>query len=234
MGSHRTDSPCLGPSRLRRFATTPSARPCAAPRQSGAGLALLALALCGTAGCADRESFLRTGPSTSQLKVSLSHVQFENEQLRTEVARLKEESRSMEDRLVQEQIHNGDLAARLDDARNVLRDRGLDSGTRLGARAGGKALPDPDDASTRPRTLPAGRTTRKPRKPPAASIPGELDLPTAAEDTETQTGTISLLSPTPPSRRAVFPDDSSGFSADDDLRWQPVATAPAAQPVPRR
>ncbi len=34
----------------------------------------------------------------------------------------------MEDRLVQEQIDNGDLAARLDDARNLLRDRGVDAG----------------------------------------------------------------------------------------------------------
>ena len=51
------------------------------------------------------------------MKTTISHLQFENEQLKTEVAKLKEESRSFEDRLVQEQVHNGDLAARLDDWR---------------------------------------------------------------------------------------------------------------------
>ena len=42
----------------------------------------------------------------------------------------------MEDRLVQEQIDNGDLTARLDDARNLLRDRGIDAGrtSRLAGR----------------------------------------------------------------------------------------------------
>ena len=67
------------------------------------------------------------------MKTTISHLQFENEQLKTEVAKLKEESRSFEDRLVQEQVHNGDLAARLDDARNLLRDRGIENDTRLGA-----------------------------------------------------------------------------------------------------
>ena len=61
-------------------------------------------------------SFLNGGASPGQIKVSLSHLQFENEQLKAEVAKLKDENRTMEDRLVQEQIHNGDLTARLDDA----------------------------------------------------------------------------------------------------------------------
>ena len=116
------------------------------------------------------------------MKASLSHLQFENEQLKTEVAKLKEENRSMDDRLVQEQMHNGDLAARLDDARNLLRDRGIDSETRVGARSRGTRSGDPDEELSQPRTLPAGRTSKKPRKPPAASIPGDLDdLPTASD-----------------------------------------------------
>ena len=176
------------------------------------------------------------GPSASQMKISLSHLQYENEQLKTEVARLKEESRSMEDRLVQEQIHNGDLTARLDDARNILRDRGVDTETRVGTRTKGKKGADPDGEIAQPRTLPAGRTTRKPRKPPSASIPGDLDdLPTASDESEPQTGTISFKSPGSTSRRPKFPDDSSrSASEDDELRWQPVATAADPQAPPRR
>jgi hypothetical protein len=186
-------------------------------------------------GCAGRQSVLTGGPSTSQLKTSLSHLQYENEQLKTEVAKLKEESRSIEDRLVQEQIHNGDLTARLDDARNILRDRGLDTETRLGSRARGQRSSDPDDELAQPRTLPAGRTSKKPRKPPAASIPGDLDdLPTASDDLESKTGTISFRTPDFTSRRPTFRDDSHHLaSEDEDLRWQPVASAADPQP-PRR
>jgi hypothetical protein len=163
------------------------------------------------------------------MKTSLSHLQYENEQLKTEVARLKEESQSMEDRLVQEQIHNGDLTARLDDARNILRDRGLDTETRIGSRAKGKNSAEPDDELAQPRTLPAGRTSKKPRKPPAASIPGDLDdLPTASDEIEPKTGTISFKSPGFSRRRPAFPDDSHRSSTeDDDLRWQPVAIGPS-------
>jgi hypothetical protein len=186
-------------------------------------------------GCAGRESVLTGGPPASQMKISLSHLQYENEQLKTEVARLKEDSRSMEDRLVQEQIHNGDLTARLDDARNILRDRGVDTETRVGTRTKGKKGADPDDEIAQPRTLPAGRTTRKPRKPPSVSIPGDLDLPTASDESEPQTGTISFKSPGSTARRPKFPDDSSrSASEDDELHWQPVATAADPQAPPRR
>ena len=41
---------------------------------------------------------------------------------------------------MQEQIDNGDLTARLDDARNLLRDRGLDPDVRLGSRRGGEGM----------------------------------------------------------------------------------------------
>ena len=45
----------------------------------------------------------------------------------------------MEDRLVQEQIENGDLTARLDDARNLLRDRGIEADVRVGSHRGGES-----------------------------------------------------------------------------------------------
>jgi len=196
----------------------------------------MAITLLMITGCAGRDSILTGGPTAGQMKTSLSHLQYENEQLKTEVARLKEESRSMEDRLVQEQIHNGDLTARLDDARNILRDRGLDTETRVGARTKGKRNTNPDDEIAQPRTLPAGRTSKKPRKPPAASIPGDLDnLPTASDRDDAASGTISLKDndAPPPRVRPTFGWDQAPASEDGDLRWQPVANAADPQ-APRR
>ena len=88
---------------------------------------------------------------------------------------------------MQEQVHNGDLAARLDDAHNILRDQR--DRQRYAARCDGRAgrrTADPDDEISGPRAIPAGRSSRKPRKPPAASIPGgDLDdLPTASDEEE--------------------------------------------------
>jgi hypothetical protein len=188
------------------------------------------------AGCAGRESILTGGSSVGQLKTTLSHLQFENEQLKTKVAQLEEEHRTVEDRLVQEQIHNGDLAARLDDARNLLRDRGLEADTRMGARGRDSRPIGSDEDRGRVRTLPAGRTTKKPRKPPAASIRGDLDqLPSASEHESENAGTISFRSRGTPFHRPTFPDDPADFRFNDDqLRWQPVATGPDPQAPAKR
>ena len=130
----------------------------------------------GIAGCSGQSNFLTGGPTVGQLKTSLSHLEYENEQLKKRTAKLESENRSMEDRLVQEQIDNGDLTARLDDARNLLRDRGLEPDVRLGSRRRGNSddLSDDDDGQ-RARTLPAGRVTRPRRKPPFAQISGRVD-----------------------------------------------------------
>ena len=178
---------------------------------------------------------LSGGSSPGQMKATLSHLQFENEQLKTEVAKLKEENRSMDDRLVQEQMHNGDLAARLDDARNLLRDRGIDSETRVGARSRSTRTGNPDEELSQPRTLPAGRTSKKPRKPPAASIPGDLDdLPTAPDREDAASGTISFKDNDAPPLRHAFSDDPGPASDEDDqLRWQPVASDPS-RATPRK
>ena len=197
----------------------------------------LVVALVVVAGCSGRSSVLTGGASTGQMKTSLSHLQFENEQLKTEVAKLREESRSFEDRLVQEQVHNGDLAARLDDARNLLRDRGIENDTRLGATTRGSRAADQDDELSGPRAIPAGRSSRKPRKPPSASIPGgDLDdLPTASDDALDNNDTISLKAGDSPKRQARFSDDPARSPEDEDqLRWQPVATTHGPQSTPRR
>lgn len=189
-------------------------------------------------GCSGRSGFLAGGPTTGQMKTTISHLQFENEQLKTEVAKLKDENRSIEDRLVQEQVHNGDLAARLDDARNLLSDRGIEADTRLGARSRGSRAADAseEEAPAGPRAIQAGRSTRKPRKPPAASIPaGDLDgLPTDPVDSS-ESDTISLKDRDTRPRRPSFDDDTiRPVDDDDNLRWQPVVTSEAPGTSPRR
>jgi len=174
------------------------------------------------AGCSGQKPF--QGGSSASMKTTLSHIQFENEQLKTEVAKLKEENRSIEDRLVKEQLHTGQLAARLDDARNLLRDRGIDSDTRLGSRSEDS---DPDDDLSRPRTQPAGRSTRKPRKPPTARIPSEQEanLPRAREGDEADGGTISFKAPgsSPPRSRSTEDSVAKVEDDEDSFVWQPVA-----------
>jgi hypothetical protein len=164
------------------------------------------------------------------MKTSLSHLEFENVELKRSVAKLQQENRSMEDRLVQEQIDNGDLTARLDDARNLLRDRGIESDTRLGSRRpGGKgsssSLEDDDPSG---RTVPASRAERQRRKPPFAQISGQVDpLPSANDDD-------GALKRKPRAKRSTK-TDQSGVGFDDvldhqsynsgSLRWNPVARA---------
>jgi hypothetical protein len=196
------------------------------------------LCLISIAGCAGSGNVLSGGPSNAQLKTSLSHFQYENEQLRTEVAQLKEENRTIENRLVQEQISNGDLTARLDDARNLLRDGGVEGETRIGSMSRGAEDREREESPPPARTLRAGRTSRKPRKPPTASIPGDTDDPPSSpsRSDEKGSGTISFRSSRATPHRHSFPGDGPDPSlADDDpTLWRPVARAPDAQAPIRR
>jgi len=178
------------------------------PARAGSALSLLACLAVTSAGCSGRGTYITGGPTTGQLKTSLSRLEYENDQLKTQVARLKEENRLFEDRLVQEQLHSGDLAARLDDARNMIRDRGYDF----------------DDAAadapvSRPRTLPAGRATPR-RKPPTARIPSPVDdeeIPPLILDDDRPPARSSRQKP------AARSEDSVSMRVDDDFRWIPVA-----------
>ena len=181
------------------------------------------------AGCAGERTILTGGPTVGQLKTSLSHIEFENEQLKKSVAKLERENRSMEDRLVQEQITNGDLAARLDDARNLLRDRGVDADVRIGSRreaddAGSSASDRPD---SRARTV--GQPARPRRKPPFAQISGQVDaLPSAAPEKGTDFDQPAPRERKSKSRRpgSTFDDDLDHHSFNSSaLQWLPVAEA---------
>jgi hypothetical protein len=139
-------------------------------------VAVICAVLSTLTGCSGQSSFLTGGPTVGQLKASVSHLEYENEQLRKSAAKLERENRSMEDRLVQEQVENGDLTARLDDARNLLRDRGLESDVRVGSHRGGTTLggstSEGEDAERA--SLPDG-SRKRPRKTPFAQISGGSD-----------------------------------------------------------
>jgi hypothetical protein len=185
----------------------------------GAGLIALS-------GCSGRSSFLAGGPTMGQMKTSLAHLEYENAQMKRDVAKLRRENRQMENRLVQQEQDNGELTARLDDARNLLRERGLEPDERTAAGRDG-SQGDPD-AAGRARTLPAGQSTRKRRKPPVARIPGQFSpaVPDGGQDEEE--GTLG-----PPQAAPGAGADQTGLRFDDNLdhhtyytgpmRWSPIA-----------
>jgi hypothetical protein len=180
-----------------------------------------------SAGCSGQSNFLTGGPTVGQLKTSLSHLEYENEQLKRKTAKLEQENRSIEDRLVQEQIDNGDLTARLDDARNLLRDRGVEPDVKLGSRRRGEGDDRSAEDGGRARTLPTGRATRERRKPPFAQISDKVEVVPPIQDG---------VDRAPASRnRRKTRIDGTGRGADDvsdhhsfnagPLRWLPVADA---------
>ncbi len=201
-------------------------RPRSTPAASAARCVCL-LTVAALVGCSGRGTYITGGPSTGQLKSSLSRIEYENGELKTQVARLKEENRRFEDRLVQEQLHNGELAARLDDMRNLMRDRGFNDPDA-----------DYDDAPlTRPRTLPAGRSSSSRRKPPAAQISraGEArEMPPIRIDDGSRSDRPSQgARRSRPSLAPVDPDDDVGVN-EKDMRWTPITAQGAALDAPPR
>jgi hypothetical protein len=161
-------------------------------------------------GCAQPGPIFSRYTTIGTLKTSLSHLEFENQQLRSKVATLESENRDVENRLVQEEAVNGDLSARLDDARDVLTQNGANwGGSSGGANQGGSPS----------RTLPAGRSNRTPRKPPYARIPGRLDTATPRDDFNDDFNRSTL-----PSADSLGPQSLR----DDDGQWLPIARGASA------
>jgi hypothetical protein len=192
-------------------------------------LAILACsALTVVSGCSGRSSFLSGGPTVGQMKTSLAHLEYENAQMKRDLAKVRRESREMEDRLVQQEQDNGELLARLDDARNLIRERGLDPAERAASgRGGARDLPD-DGGGVK--ALPAGESTRKRRRTPFARIPGQFTPAAPDRGQEGEEEGLGLPQPvTAPSSGA----DPPGLGIDDDLdhhtyyngplRWTPIA-----------
>jgi len=176
------------------------------------------------AGCAQPGPILSRRTTVGALKTSLSHIEFENQQLRSRVANLESENRDIENRLVEEEQVNGDLSARLDNARNLLSDRGYDWGDPRGSGSPDRLPRSGEDSSTR--ALPAGRSNRTPRKPPFARIPGRgSSAPAEDQDDE-------FSYPMIPSAESFGPQSWR----QDDAQWLPIArgTTTGASPGPSK
>ena len=172
--------------------------------------------LAAVAGCAQSGPLLSHQAALGTLKASVSHLEYENQQLRRQVTDLKAENRQVEDRLVQEESVNGELSARLDDARALL--------SRRGSGASDGFDPDPSNSG---KALPAGRSTRKPRKPPFAQIPGRIDEAPPADDEGSDARSFEPRS----SWRA---DPGAQSSRSDPGLWLPVAQGSGGSGSPRR
>ena len=134
---------------------------------------IIAATLFVLSGCAQSGPLLSQRTNVGTLKTGLSQLEFQNQQLRRQVANLKSDNRKVEDQLLQEETANGELSARLDDARNLLGHRGT---------AGDEVGPDFESPT---KTLKAGQSNRQRRKPPFARIPGQIDvLPDIGDETE--------------------------------------------------
>ena len=164
----------------------------------------LALGALAPIGCSQPGFFTSRQTMAGSLKASVSQLEFENEKLRKEVGELKADNSRLDNQLAQERESNGEIAARLDDAKDLLR--------RQGGNA--QALGSPsknfeDDGIPPPATVPRGRSIRGGRKPPTTQIPRSEPEPSADD-----------LGYLPPSQR---PRDLGPLDRDDDDRWLPVA-----------
>lgn len=152
-------------------------------------------------GCAQSGPLTSRNTTLGSLKASVSQLEFDNEKLRKEVAELKADNARLDTQLAQEREANGEVTARLDDAKNLLRRQGGDV----------QALGIPPKSFEDDGIPPPARRTRG-RKPPSATIP----RPQAeSSDSPDDRGFDSTSTDR---HRDLGPIDR----ADDD-RWLPVA-----------
>jgi hypothetical protein len=164
---------------------------------------LILIAAATASGCAQTGDIFPRRTTVGTLKTSVSQLEFENEKLRREVAKLNTENRQIENELVDVEAARDELTTCLDDARHELRKRGLDfDGDRANAR---NSTEDPIDEPT---TRPAGRSNRTKRKPPFAQIPSRIDEP------DTSDGPADT-----PKADSIFGPQGSR----DEIQWLPIA-----------
>jgi hypothetical protein len=194
----------LTPGRRRRL---PLPRSLPAPALVGL-LALLA------GGCAGPNPFLARRTTVGALKGSVSRLEFENEQLRREVADARSDHQRLANDLEEAESRNGELAARLDDARNLISQQGSDlrDSSDLGRS-------EPAPPTTR-RTSPG--PSRRPYRPPFTQIRGQVEVPVPDEIEEDDSSAVDRVAPLRPSRRRDDPDAQS--RRDSASPWLPVAS----------
>jgi outer membrane murein-binding lipoprotein Lpp len=156
-------------------------------------------------GCQSSGPLLSRQTTVGTLKTSVSQLEYQNDQLRKQVAELKSESRDFEDRLVQEQAENDDLATRLDNARSLLGQRDGPENVRTGSRSSSASENSVDEIPP-----PRARRSSGKRKPPAVSIPRQIEPARESDDVG--------LSEDPPSRSRL-----AAARRPREERWLPVA-----------
>ncbi|CAN5793878.1 hypothetical protein BH23PLA1_BH23PLA1_32310 [soil metagenome] len=138
-------------------------------------IALLPALLAVLPGCAQSRSggFLASRPRTGSLKENLSRMDYQNQQLRRELASTRNEKELLAKKLESSEVRNMDLATRLDNYRNLVRGQSPDDGYGL-SQQDRPAYGSADNPTTRP-------IGREPRDPPWTQIPYQFQVPTPPE-----------------------------------------------------
>ncbi len=151
------------------------------------------------------------------LKSNVAQLESEKEQLSKQLADQKGENRRVESQLAELDAVNGDLSARLDDARAVISRQGIDDGKTL---APARSASDSNRPAAR-RANPA-RSQPKGRKTPFAQIPNERRSLDESDEGSTDD---DLEAPAPRRDRDDFSPQSR---LDDQSPWMPVARGATA------
>ena len=161
------------------------------------------------AGCSPQSGFTRRHGMLGALKTNVAQLESEKDNLSRELATQKAENRRIESELAAVESQNGDLAARLDDARTVM--------TRQGLAEGRSTLSASDDDRGSKRKASPVKNPPRSRKTPFAQIPKERrDL----DESEIRSPEDLLDSPRPRDDRDELGPQSR---LDDNSPWLPVA-----------
>lgn len=164
-------------------------------------------------GCAQSGPIATHRNTVGSLKSSVSQLEYDNGNLRKQVADLKTESTRIGNKLDEETSVNGELSARLDDAKDLIRRQGGDE-TAIGRSSGGASKASTSTASNDDEIPPPAkspiRRSRGGRKPPAAQIPR------IEPANDSGPGGINPASET-------YDPGPQASRFEDDGRWLPVA-----------
>jgi hypothetical protein len=174
----------------------------------------LILAALAPIGCSSPGPLASRQTTLGSLKASVSQLEFENDKLRKEVGELKADNSRLDVQLSQEREANGEVTARLDDAKDLLRRQGGN------AQAMGGSSSNFEDDVPPPVATPRPRRIKNNRPAPPASIRNP--------DSDPSGDNLGSLSPGGQTPRDIGPD------GEDDDRWLPVARGlPSQVPVRR-
>ena len=160
-------------------------------------------------GCSPQSGFTRRHGMVGALKTNVAQLESEKDNLARELATQKTENRRIESELAATESQNGDLAARLDDARSVM--------SRQGPGDGRSTLSASDDERGPKRKSSPAKSQPKNKKIPFAQIPkARRDL----DESDDRSPEDLLDSPRPRDDRDELGPQSR---LDDNSPWLPVA-----------